>query len=425
VSSVYDVPKNVSRLEPRAKLEESGPRVCPECGNRYYLSYAEEIDDMSVYTTVEVTRKVEPKAERLTHIEAYMREDAAFALATPELLSHPDPGVRRAVLEGFGDATPALIPSLRDADSVVRSRAAHKLLPGWIETANVAALLDLLEEGPDDMADLVMGYLSNSELDPAPFAEAIRRLAATGRPRAMNAVAWLGEKGHQAGAQVDLLVSQLDSPEREVRERALSALESVVEHWPAVATRLAPQLQRDTFYTLSVLKKAVQHHDLTPCYPALVELVTAGGTYADKAGWLLREALAKHPANLAAALAPAWKHKESVRQAVGSCYTVLAQQGCDLTPGREAILEALGTQRPSYVESGFAKDYAGYLVDRGDYEALELLLLAAAEVSGAVSRILAERKTFDLTPLLPTLHGLASDRHWWVREGAELALKRR
>lgn len=424
VSSVYDVPKNVARLEPRARLDESGWRTCPECGNRYFLSFEEEIDDMTVYTTIEVTRQVHPKESRLTHIEPYMREDAAFALRSPELLQHPDVGIRRAALEGFGEATPALLPCLRDPDSVVRTRAAHKVLPGWIERAEVSPLLDLLRTGPEDMTDLVMGYLCPSELDPAPFADAIRAYAAAGRPKAMRAVEWLASRGHEVAAQIQLLEAQLDSAEREVRERALSALESLVEHWPGAPERLARQLGRDQFYSISVLKKAVRYHDLTPCYPALVETVNGGGAYADKAGWLLREALTGHPADLVAALVPGLKHKEQVRHAVMGCYTVLAQAGLDLTPGRAALLEALGTRRPSYVESGFAKDYASYLVDHRDYEALELLL-AEADVSGAVSRVLAERPAFDLTPLVPTLQGLVTDRHWWVREGAELALRSR
>lgn len=464
-TAAYDLPKNLDRLLPQQSYEVSGSRHCPECQARYRVSYSEEYEDMCPNIEIEVVRLADPRAnpQMLEHFQDYLRQDTAYALSQQALqardwsalngwIGHIDPLVREQALLALSTSSVPRTPLLEclrarldDPERSARQLAAQILLRYWVDNKETAPLEQILRQAPVDVRGWAILAIVHSEgLDPVPLARPLQELCNHSdqelRSRAVQGVAWLGQRGYQSDSELKLLRGLLGHPEVETRQRALQGLESLVKEWGPQSDEIVAEvrqlLQSDRatrYYSLALLRSVATQAAIQSCFPALIELLLHDREgYADDAGVILQQAIgAGHMQPfLVEAMAPGWALQgEQERYLVSQCYQAMARAGLDLQPALPQMMAALTGPRSCYVESYFAADLTGFLTRSARLEPeavsqLERLLEANADVSGCVAQALAARakQGLDLTPLLPSLVKMLGDRHWFAGDGARQAL---
>lgn len=198
-----------------------------------------------------------------------------------------------------------------------------------------------------------------------------------------------------------------------------------ISSWAGAARVLqqAAEKGQDLSPYLDILRQAYLESHQLPVMEPLARAVTAHAlNQNDMAGLGRLLAEPEFGRYLVVALAPGWKLGTSERNLVSECYQQMLKQGADLTPILPQLTEAMLSPQACYVESYFIADLTRFLARTERLPEVEKFLLAGPDISGGASHALAE-EAVDLTPLLPTLAGLLSHRHWYVAEGARRALQ--
>jgi len=114
---------------------------------------------------------------------------------------------------------------------------------------------------------------------------------------------------------------------------------------------------------------------------------------------------------------------ESLRRVATATLQTLIEDGVDVTPILEAMLQMLLASNITYVESYFAEPVAAFLARRRDWDNLRRLFAGAKDISGAAVLVLRKHlATVDITPVVRDLAQLLIHPRSYVRENAQQTL---
>ena len=423
------MPESVRHLGP---FNQSGERCCPQCRTRYQVFYEETYDDMNYSEEVELRRDVSALArpELLEHSEAYIRQDAAWALARsgrPEVAwGHSDPLVRRSAVSALEDPADLRF-LLHDQDELTRQMAARLSLRWLLEHRDSPGLLGLLQQ--PEVRPTAIAYLRHSQgLDPALLAAALEH----GKTRQeLPGLEWLALQGYQPSLQVERLLEATRDADPEVRKGALSALDNLQSLWtPAVLARLLELLKTDwhcRYGILLSLEKLGPESDLRPFVPVLAGFLgTENSSHFQKVGPVLERRLKFGEGNseLVAVLMPGITFTNQYqRRLVGDCYRTMMTAGIELGPAQEMIVRAMSAKTTDSCEDMLVPALTSYLVRRQCWPELMRLLRGGTSVAGHVALVLSKEK-LDYSPLEPVLNELLTHKDPWVSENCLKALVR-
>ncbi|MFN8611692.1 MAG: HEAT repeat domain-containing protein [Vulcanimicrobiota bacterium] len=430
-SSPYSMPECVRHLGP---FNQSGRRLCPECGTGYQVSYEETFEDMSHWEEIEVGRDVSALArpELLQHSEPYIRQDAAFALAMaghPELgWSHPDPLVRRSAVSAL-QAPADYRFLLKDEDGPTRQRAARLTVEWLLEHEDTAGLAGLLRDHKLDVRQIAIAYLRHSHgLRAAELAPLLRRWSSY---QELAGLEWLALQGYQPERQLEFLLEASRQADPEIRLAAVRSLDGLRALWtPEVLTRLLELLKSDPrcrYALLLSLQKLGREQDLSSFVPVLAEFLATEnfGFFQNVASLLARRIeLGEGDPSLVCTLMPGLSFgNQHQRRLVGDCYESLLKAGAELGPAQDRLVATMSADKTDYMEDSLVPLMTVYLVRHGCWGDLERLLRGGSSVAGHVALVLS-RQELDYSPLKAVLNDLLEHKSSWVSENCLKALTR-
>lgn len=430
-SSPHSMPACVRHLGP---FDESGWRSCPECGARYLVCYEGTYDDMNFYEEIELRRDVSGLAqpELLEHGEAYIRQDAAYALARagrPELgWGHSDPLVRRSALSALEEPADLRF-LLDDEDGPTRQLAARLSLRWVLEHRDSLLMLGLLQNRAADVRHMAIAYLRHSEgLDAGLLAPALEQWSAR---EELAGLEWLAVRGQEPALQVERLLEASRHADPEVRKAAVSALDPLQPLWtPAVLARLLELLKDDRhcrYGILLSLQKLGPEWDLRAFVPVLAAfLATENVSFFQNVARVLERRLqvGEGSSELVCTLIGGLTFKnQHQRRLVGDCYRALMVAGIELGPAQELLVRSISADKTEYCDDLLVPAVTTYLVRRRCWPELERLLRGGTSVAGHVALVLSKEK-LDYRPLEGALNELLDHKDPWVSENCLKALVR-
>lgn len=430
-NSPDSMPECVRHLGP---FQRSGQRRCPECGTGYQVTYEETFEDMSHWEEVELRRDLSAFAEPelLKHIEPYIRQDAAFALARaghPELSwNHADPLVRRSALSAL-EAPADFRFLLEDEDGPTRQRAARLTVEWALQRQDTAILLGILRDHRMDVRQMGIAYLRHSKglitRDLAPVLEQ------WSTHQELTGLEWLALQGYQPERQLQRLLEASRQADPEIRSAAVRCLDGLQSLWtPEVMARMLELLQSDPSCRYSILlslRKLGREQSMLDFIPVLAdELATENSGFFQSVSTLLlrRIELGEGDSRLVSTLMPGLDFRnQHQRRLVIECYEALLKTGADLGPAQERLIQVMSAEKTDYSEDSLVPDMTSYLVRRRCWGDLESLLRGGSSVAGHVALVLS-RQELDYSPLKSVLKELLKHPNSWVSENCLKALAR-
>jgi len=428
-TSRYPCPSLPAFMHHLGPFDESGPRRCPECQARYWVAYQQTYDDMDYSQEVEVTRDVTDLArvELLQLDEAYLRQDAAFALAragNPEpALTHADPLVRRSAVCAL--ETPCdLRALLEDEDPPTRLMAARRTTQWLLTEHRSKDLLAILRQAPPEVRQIALANLRNAQgLDCALLAPALENASEAWE---LTGLEWLASQNYQTERQLSRLMAALHRPHVEMRLTAVRALENLRDVWGEQGSEILQCLGRllksdgeSRYAVLSCLSRLGPEHDLRPMLPVLGGILgQENAPHFQQAGRVLSQRLhlGEIDPQLMLTLLPGLTFTNDYqRRLIGDCYRALLAANLSLGPAQEVLLNSLSSPKTGLCEDLLVPAITHYLLVREAWPELERLLRGGSAVAGHVALQLSQQ-SIPFSPLEPVLNQLLDHPEEWVAE---------